>query len=311
MTEDVVRKRDFSRKPLLALAGFAAVAVPVMSGRLHATQSRAEFQASNTATVPVYEVASIRPRKFGSGGMISWDFRPDGFTAKNITLQMLIRMAYGVEDYQISGAPKWLNAETYNVEAKLDGAVADKLRKLTFDQRSVEQQPMLQALLVDRFKLTLHRETKELPVYALVIAKNGPKLQEARPGDTYPNGMKDLEGHGHGDIMRFGTGILTGQGVPIVFLVRMLSQQQLGHPVLDKTELTGKYDFTLQWTPEENRAPMFKGTRDGGQGPDNPADSSGPSIFTAIQEQLGLKLEAQKGPAEVLVIDHVERPSEN
>jgi len=308
MTEEVVGKRDFSRKLLLAVVGFAAIAVPLMSGVLHATHSRAEFQASNTATVPVYEAASIRPRKFDSGGMISWDFRPDGFTAKNITLQVLIRMAYGVEDYQISGAPKWLNAETYNVEAKLDGTVADKLRKLTFDLRSVEQQPMLQALLVDRFKLTLHRETKELPVYALVIAKNGPKLQEAKPGDTYPNGMKDLEGHGHGDVMHFGTGILTGQGVSIAFLVRMLSQQQLGRPALDKTGLMGKYDFTLQWTPDENRTPTV-----GQQGTENtpPPESSGPSIFTAIQEQLGLKLEAQKGAAEVLVIDHVERPSEN
>ncbi len=225
MTEEVVCKRDFSRKLLLAVAGFAAVAVPVMSGLLQATQSRAEFQASNTATVPVYEVASIRPRKFGSGGMTSWDFRPDGFTARNITLQMLIRMAYGVEDY-----------------------------------------------------------------------------------DTYPNGMKDLEGHGHGDIMRFGTGILTGQGAPITFLVRMLSQQQLGHPVLDKTGLKNNYDFTLQWTPQENRTPTV-----GQQGTENtpPPESSGPSIFTAIQEQLGLRLEPQKGPAEVLVIDHVERPSEN
>src|SRR2546430_8576330 len=281
MTEEVVCKRDFSRKLLLAVAGFAAVAVPVMSGLLHATQSRAEFQASNTATVPVYEVASIRPRKFGSGGMIIWDFRPDGVTAKNITLQMLIRMAYGVEDYQISGAPKWLNAETYNVEGKLDGTVADKLPKLTFDQRGVEQQPMLQALLVDRFKLTLHRETKELPVYALVIAKNGPKLQEPKPDDTYPKGMKDLEGHGHGDIMRFGTGILTGQGVPIAFLVRMLSQQQLGHPVLDKTGLKNNYDFTLQWTPQENRTPTV-----GQQGTENtpPPESSGPSIFTRSEE---------------------------
>jgi len=305
MTERIARTLDFRRRLLLSAAGLGAVAVPVVFGVLLATQSRAEFQASNTTTVPVYEVASIRPRKFGSGGMIIWDFRPDGFTAKNITLQMLIRMAYGVEDYQISGAPKWLNAETYNVEAKLDGTVADKLRKLTFDQRSVEQQPMLQALLVDRFQLTLHRESKELPAYVLVIAKGGPKVQEAKPGDTYPNGMKDLEGHGHGDIMHFGRGLLTGQGVPIAFLVRMLSQQQLGRPVLDKTGLKGNYDFTLQWTPDENRTPTV-----GQQGTDD-TPPPGPSIFTAIQEQLGLRLEPQKGPVEVLVIDHVERPSEN
>src|SRR6266853_4522944 len=261
MTEEVVGKRDFSRKLLLAVVGFAAVAVPLMSGLLHATQSRAEFQASNTATVPVYEAASIRPRKFDSGGMISWDFRPDGFTAKNITLQVLIRMAYGVEDYQISGAPKWLNAETYNVEAKLDGTVADKLRKLTFDQRSVEQQPMLQALLVDRFKLTLHRETKELPVYALGIAKNGPKLQEAKPGDTYPNGIKSLEGIGMAGLNTLTKNMaggydLVGQGIPMVSLAELVSEQ-LHRTVLDQTGLKGNYDFALQWTPDAS--PAVKG----------------------------------------------------
>jgi uncharacterized protein (TIGR03435 family) len=311
MTGDVVGKRDFSRRLLLAVAGFAAVAVPVMAGLLHLAQSRAESRVQNTsASALQYEVASIKPNKYSSH-MLGLGFWIERFTATGVTLQGLIREAYEVEDNQISGAPLWLDSERYDIEAKADKSAADELLKLSFDQRRLEYRRMLQELLADRFRLTLHRESKELPVYALVLAKKGPKLQEAKPGDTYPNGMKDLEGHGHGDIMRFGTGILTGQGVPIAFLVRMLSQQQLGRPVLDKTGLTGKYDFTLEWTPEENRAPMFKGTRDGGQGPDNPPDSSGPSIFTAIQEQLGLKLEAQKGPAEVLVIDHVERPSEN
>jgi uncharacterized protein (TIGR03435 family) len=309
MTKRAAHKLDF--KPLLLTAGLVAAALPVACGLLHATQTLAATPAQNTAaTAPVYEVASIKPNKYSSR-MLGFGFLLERFTTTGATLKGLIREAYGVEDDQISGAPNWLTSERYDIEAKAAASAADELRKLSFDQRRLEYRRMLQALLADRFRLTLHRESKELPVYALVPAKKGPKLQEAKPGDTYPNGMKDLEGHGHGDIMRFGSGILTGQGVPIEFLVRMLSQQQLGRPVLDKTGLTGKYDFTLQWTPEENRAPMFKGTRDGGQGPDNPPDSSGPSIFTAIQEQLGLKLEAQQGPAEVLVIDHVERPSEN
>ena len=299
MTEDVVSKRDFSRKPLLAVAGFAAVAVPVMSGLLLATHSRAESRVQNTsASALQYEVASIKPNKYSSH-MLGLGFWIERFTATGVTLQGLIREAYEVEDNQISGAPPWLDSERYDIEAKADKSVADELQKLSFDQRLVEYRRMLQALLGDRFQLTLHRETKELPVYALVIAKKGPKLQETHPGDNDSTGMT------------FGRGLLKGEGVPIALLVRHLSQQRLGRPVLDKSGLTGKYDFTLQWTPEENRAPMFKGTRDGGQGPDSPPDSSGPSIFTAIQEQLGLRLESQKGPVEVLVIDHVERPSEN
>jgi uncharacterized protein (TIGR03435 family) len=100
---------------------------------------------------------------------------------------------------------------------------------------------MLQALFADRFKLSLHRETRELPAYALVIAKNGPKLQEARPRDTYPNGVRDMYGKGHGDVMSIRRGQLTGQGIPIADLVEMLSQLQLGRTVLDKTRLTGLY----------------------------------------------------------------------
>ena len=107
-------------------------------------------------------------------------------------------------------------------------------------------------------------------------------------------------------------GELNGQGLPVGSLVRLLTQQ-LGRTVLDKTGLTGKYDFTLQWTPDESQAPMFKGTAGSQPGTSSttPPESSGPSIFTAIQEQLGLKLESQKGPVEILVIDHVEKPSEN
>jgi len=240
MTEDVVSKRDFSTRVLLAVAGFAAVAVPVMSGLLRRTQSRAESRVQNTSAAALqYEVASIKPNKYSSH-MLGLGFWIERFTATGVTLQGLIREAYEVEDNQISGAPPWLDSERYDIEAKADKSVADELLKLSFDQRVIEYRRMLRTLLADRLKLTLHSD-----------------------------------------------------------------------PVLDKTGLTGKYDFTLEWTPDENRAPMFKGTRDGGQGPDNPPDSSGPSIFTAIQEQLGLKLEAQKGPAEMLVIDHVERPSEN
>jgi bla regulator protein BlaR1 len=312
MTEGVASRLDFSRKLLLGAAGLLTFAVPTVFGLLNATQSRAESQTQDAAgTAPVYEVASIKPNKSGER-MVRMMGRPDGFTGTNMTLQMLIRNAYGVEDNQISGGPSWLGSEKYDMEAKMDSSVADELRKLSEDQRTLERRRMLQALLADRFKLTLHRESKELPVYALVIAKNGPKLQEAKPGDTYPNGIKGPDGVGSAGFMRMGRGELTGQGLPMGSVVRLLTQQ-LGRTVLDKTGLAGKYDLTLKWTPDESEAPMLKGPEGGPQGMGGTAspDSSGPSIFTAIQEQLGLKLESQKGPVEIIVIDHAEKPSDN
>ena len=196
----------------------------------------------------------------------------------------------------------------------MDKSRADELSKLSPEEVSLKQQNMLRALLADRFQLTLHRETKDLPIYALVIAKNGLKLHEAKPDDTYPNGIKGPDGRAlkGAHLMRMGRGELTGQALATDELVRLLSQQ-LGRTVLDKTGLKGNYDFTLKWTPDDSEAPMLKGPAGGPPSGGNaaPPESSGTSIFTAIQEQLGLKLESQKGPVEVLVIDHVEKPSEN
>jgi uncharacterized protein (TIGR03435 family) len=172
---------------------------------------------------------------------------------------------------------------------------------------------MIQSLLADRFKLRVSHETKELPVYALVVAKNGPKCQEAKPGDTYPNGIKGFDGRAQGaGSFRAGNGHLTLQGYPISFLSLLLAER-LDRTVLDQTGLKGKYDIALKWTPDENLAATPSGPAGGNPGADAAAqpDSSGPSIFTAIQEQLGLKLESTKGPVEIIVIDHIERPSEN
>ncbi|HUP05049.1 MAG TPA: TIGR03435 family protein, partial [Bryobacteraceae bacterium] len=158
------------------------------------------------------------------------------------------------------------------------------------------------------------RETKELPVYTLVIAKNGPKLQEAKSGDSYANGYKRPDGRPvGGTFMRMGKGEIDSQGTPMDFLVQQLARQ-VGRTVVDQTGLKGKYDFTLKWTPDPGTpAGMVGPPAGGGRAPDNsaPPDTSGPSIFTAVQEQLGLKLESTKGPVEIIVIDHIERPSEN
>jgi len=268
---------------------------------VNATQSTSQSPTGDTkATLPAYELAAIKPGKPGLGSMIL--FTPDGLTATRVTLKFLVKMAYRVEDDQIVGGPKWFDSNTYDVEAKVDSSEVAELSKLNENQRSL----MLQQLLADRFQLALHRENRDLPVYALVIAKSGPKLQEAKPGDTYPNGLKGRDGApiGHAGPMTWGSGRLIGQGIPISSMVPALSQQ-LGRIVQDRTGLTGKYDVKLKWAPDEPQR--------GQAGPDSglAAESPTASIFTAIQEQLGLKLESRKAPVEVLVIELAESPSAN
>jgi uncharacterized protein (TIGR03435 family) len=238
-------------------------------------------------------------------------FRPDGFTGKSITMQMLIREAYGVQNYQITGAPEWIKSEMFDVDVKAGKSTADELQKLNPEQRKLEQQRMLQALLADRLNLTLHRETKDLPIYELFIATDGPKLQEARTGDSYSNGLKGPGGEpGTGVILIMGReGPIKGQGVSITSLVNLLSFR-LGRTVIDETGLLGNYDFTLQWAPDGAESAIPNGSDvDTQAGDTKPSlDSSTPAILTAIQEQLGLRLESQEGPTEILVIDHVETP---
>jgi bla regulator protein blaR1 len=229
---------------------------------------------------------------------------PDGFDATNAPLALLIQLAYGVEENQIIGIPGPIHSQRYDIEAKVDSSDVPKLKDLTPKQRM----QMLQPLLADRFQLKLHQETRQLSVYELVIAKNGPKLREAKPGDTYPNGIKGPDGHGRAGLIWMQTGQITFQGVSISDLTRTLAQR-LGHNVIDKTGLTGQYDFTMQWPTEDNPGPAFNNGQ--GEQQSNSAESAQASIFTVIQEQLGLKLESRKAPVEVLVIDHVEPPSEN
>jgi bla regulator protein blaR1 len=309
MTKAAARKLDFSRKLLLSAAGFVAVAVPIVFGLVNATPGRAQSQDQNTSAIPrAYENISIKSSPINPDksvrAMVSILSGPDRFKTTNFTLHALTGRAYEVEDDQVSGGPSWVNSERYDIEAKIDKSVADDLQKLSPDQRFRERKRMLQALLTDRFKLTLHRETKELPVYELIVASSGSKLQEAKPGETYPNGIKDLSGRATAGLIKTGPGEITGQGVPIASLVRQFTQQ-LGRIVVDKTGLTGTYDFTIKWPPVESQA-----TIGGHQGTPSPEGSESP-IFTAIQDQLGLKLESQIAPVEVLVIDHAEQPTQN
>jgi uncharacterized protein (TIGR03435 family) len=278
-----------------------------------------ESQAQNTSAIePAYEVVSIKPHKSGDE-LFKMMFEKDGFSAIMVTLRMLIRTAYGVDDSRIFGAPNWLDSEKYDVEARMENSVANRLGEMSEDKLNVERRRMVQALLADRFKLTLHRQTTQLGVYVLVVAKNGPKLQEAKPGNAYLNGIKDNGeplGAGMFRLGRFqgGRGELLGQGLSMAKLLRLLSEDILNRSVIDNTGLTGNYDFTLEWKiGDESQGPMFKETGDHPQvtGSTPLPEFSRPSFFNAIQEQLGLKLESQNSPGVVLVIDHVEKPSEN
>jgi uncharacterized protein (TIGR03435 family) len=327
MIPNLANKANFIGRLLLTTIGIAGVGGFLLFSLPSVPQARAQSpqaggaQAAQTASAqstqtagapsPSFEVASIKPNR--SGDMfIRIMFQPGRFTANGVTTKHLITMAYNVRDFQVSGGPGWINSERYDIEAKVPDSIAEELPKLPPDQREEKSRLMIQSLLADRFGLKLSHTTKELPAYALVIAKTGPKLHEAKPDDNYPTGIKGPDGRAHPGVMRMSPGELTGQGIAIKFLVRLLSEQ-LGRDVLDQTGLKGNYDLTLKWTPEPGEGMMLRTPEGGNPPPESgpPPDTSGPSIFTAIQEQLGLKLEPTKAPAEVLVVDHVEKPSEN
>ena len=280
---------------LLGAAALMSVTVPALCAQTEAPSSTAAPQSMGTeAKLPVYEVVSIKPDKSGSG-MVRMMTKPDGFSASNVTLKMLLGTSYGIREDLMSGGPGWVDSVNFDIDAKVAGADVDAMKKLNNEQR----RSMLQPVLADRFKLTIHTEIKQLPVYDLVLAKSGSKLKEATVGDTYDNGIKSTDGKGGAGMMRMRPGQLNAQGVPITSLINQLAQQ-LHRTIIDKTGLTGKYDLTLTWTPDDT-PPQEEAT----------GDSSAPSIFTALQEQLGLKLQPSKGPVETLVIDHAEMPSEN
>jgi uncharacterized protein (TIGR03435 family) len=212
------------------------------------------------------------------------------FTTTNTTLKILIGFAYGVNNNQIAGGPTWIDSDVFSIEARPESATA--FQSDSERQRNVPA--MLQTLLADRFKVVVHSEKREQPAYDLVIAKGGPKLRETDPSFTSQN----LNGR---------SGNLVAEGLPMSAWAASLSRQ-LGRSVIDKTGLSGRYDFKLTYTPEAQEC-VFGRTVTPQELP--PPDPNAVSIFTALQEQIGLKLEATKTVVDVLVIDHVEKPDAN
>lgn len=276
------------RKILAAgMAGWLAVAISMQA---------------QVASGPAYDAVSIKPNK-GDGVMmrIMVNQGQDRYAGTNITLKMLLQYAYGLKtDDQIVGLTGAPDSAHFDVEAKMDAETVEALKKLSKEDALAGQRSMMQAMLADRFKLKVHRETKELTQYDLVIAKGGFKLKDADPNDSYANGMKGPDGTAHPGMMRMGMGELTGQGIGMPALANFLAQR-VHKQVTDKTGLTGKYDVHLKWTPDDMPAESHEATG---------ADSA-PSLFTALQEELGLRLEPVKGPVETIVVDHVEMPTEN
>ncbi len=287
--------------PLTLTAQTAAPAAP--------TAAPAAVTANDTsAALPVFDVVSIKPDK--SGSMMSRvAFTPDGISVSGMPLHMLLREAFNISDNQLLSEPGWVNNDRFDIEAKVAPEDVPKLKAL----KPTDRWAMLVPVFADRFALKYHHESKDLTQYVLVIAKGGLKMKEAASGDAYANGLKTPDGKAGGaGMMRAEPGELIAQGAPVENLVRFLSFQ-FHSPVLDKTGLTGKYDIDLKWTPDETEAAMMRppagAPADGGNPAPPPAQ--GPSIFTALEEQLGLKLEAHKEPGDAIVIDHIEQPSPN
>ncbi|HEY6488136.1 MAG: TIGR03435 family protein [Terracidiphilus sp.] len=247
-------------------------------------QSSAPAPANPNAKAPTYEVVSIRPDKSSNLGGEVQSMR-DGFRWTNMPISPLIHDAYGVPmNNQIVGLPAWVNSDPYDIEAKVGADTAEAWKKLTIKERRKQQNLMLQSLLVDRCQLKFHRETREMPVYDLVIARGGLKMKEAAADEI--NAGESMSSSN-----------MTANAQSTESIVAAFSGE-VGRLIVDKTGLEGKkFDFEVKWTPENVRAA---------------ADTeAGPSIFTALEEELGLKLVPSKEPLDVLVIDHIERPSPN
>jgi bla regulator protein blaR1 len=260
--------------------------------------------AAQTPARPAFEVASIKSNKSGNSG---WFMAPQPggrVAAQNVPLRALIQAAYQLRSFQVVGGPSWLDSDRFDIAAKAAG-----------DLNPNEMLPMLRTLLSERFKLAVHTETREQPIYALMLSRPDGKLGSrlrattpncaaaasnavpTRPDPNGPPACRDF---------RMSAGGLIATGMSMEGLALRLSER-VNRPVEDRTALGGLFDLEIEFSAAELQQPGPPGAN-ANRGP---ADPSAPSLFTALQEQLGLKLESTRAPVEILVIDHVEQPTEN
>lgn len=263
------------RKTSLALVFFVAICIPAYA------QTAAPIPASPAPPELRYEVISIRPNN-SADQHSSVRHTPNGIVYTNAPMGWLVRHAFGIiTDDQLVGLPGWVDSDHYDIQAKMDDATTARFKDLPRSDGGRQQEMLLQSVLVERCQLKFHRETRQLPSYNLVIAKGGLKFKES------------VEGQGGRTMTR--PGQFDGQGSTIGGLIYSLSGE-VGRVVIDKTGLgEKKFDILLKWTPEAQQ-----GTAD-----------AGPSIFTALEEQLGLKLVSTKRPVDVVVIDRIVKPEAN
>ena len=284
------RIQSFLSTALLICAVSAAGQTPPIP-QLAASGATGTPGSTPSAKVPSLDVISVKPNKIGVDGGMGWGPTPDGVMGKNIPVHLMLVNAYLLNDDQLINEPEWAKSERFDIQGKVTGPDATLLARFTPDQRRMA---FFEQVLKERFGLVAHQETRELPEYALTVAKGGTKLEGGKAGANAPPGLQ----HGFRMSMSGGARKIECAGMPIGPLLQFLSNET-GRAVVDNAGLTGKYTFTLSWRPAMAQAAA-----------DDAADST-PGLFTAIQEQLGLKLEPIKGPMDVLVIDHIERPTEN
>jgi uncharacterized protein (TIGR03435 family) len=292
---------------ILMTGRLAIVAVAVAFAVVSASQSQSQPQTQTAAvSAPIYEydAVSIKPNKTADPKHFVVNFPGDGISAENIPVRLLVQYAFGFNDStRFSQMPSWVDSERYDIEAKADSPLRETLAKLSREERNPIRQRMIQSLLADRMKFAFHRETRELSVYSLIIEKGGPKFQPSKPTAADPNLQRPFI---WATSTRDGVVTLTGERVDIASLTRMLTLHSR-KPVTDETiGLTGKYDITLRFVPEDGQV-----QRSAGSTPLEAPDPSAPDLVSAVKDQLGLKLQSGKGPVDVIVIDHIERPSGN
>jgi uncharacterized protein (TIGR03435 family) len=282
--------------PVLAFIAGITIAraqqTPIASA---ATQPASASAALPTTSVPAFDVAAIHqhipePHEHNS----IWSSSSDShFKAENVTLSTLVHWAFEMPETRILKLPGWADTTYFNIDASSDASVDEQMKNLTPDAGTRQKKKMVQALLAARFKLATHIETHQLPIYLLVVAKGGPRLGDLQTSGSFINtGVNSGNHH-----------IQVQMANSVAVLAEELSRVA-GRDVIDRTGITGRYKLDFTWAADDRAAPSAAGPAT------LPADS-GPSVFTALQEQLGLRLDPGKGPVQVLVIDHVEMPSQN
>lgn len=318
MTNQLPRPVNLWRRVALGTAIFLAVAVPLGSGMRNGAIVAAAQTPTNPPGDARFEVASVKPNPAGRAAPTSTDVQPGGrYVARNMPLRMLIGTVYRVPSLQLAGGPAWIESAHFDIEAKAD-------RELVSSGGTRPLDAALRRLLAERFKLVVHTETRQMPVYELVRARRdgqlGPNLIAStrtdcdavraaigRGGNGQDSSPPPPPGPGQAPVCgaRNVSSALWVDSLPLSFLAGILTSE-VNRPVIDKTGLSGRYNLRLTWTPDElPRIPADAPN-------DLPAiDPNGPSIFTALEEQLGLRLESATGPVEVVVIDSVEPPTPN